>query len=608
MVIKINCKSCLADNHEECIKPESCLCASVNHGSKKLKYKINYNKKTTEDEDPVDFLNDELVTIKEKGENQEPELVAILITEHLVIKQKIIDKGDIYRFLNDWQSFRRHNLQPKDLKKVIDSVWSDKKTFAIIKSIARSLGVNKKEIMLENDQFIEVAEYLMGRYHIKRIELTGDLLFFNDMFYEKNAEALIRRSARQCLSKSKNNDMNEVVKYVEDSCKVLKSNDIEKFVHLKCLLNGTYDIIKGKFTESFNPENIIVNQIPHNFVKKGKYSTIEKRVSEIIPNKFNRQSYFDFASTCLHPYTGIDFQLGAVGIPGTGKTQLTVLLQLAFGSDNVTNATIHRISEDPTTQKDIAYSFLNIDEELKSNDIKNPETLKTWITQGRMTARGIYGHNTNFRPTTRLMFATNTIYEIANPDDALAIYERTHLIKLTQKMRHTKKEIKNVFEIIKEKEFDSFISYILKNATKIYKKKAITHPQSTFETESLWNEFGNEVRHFIDTWLEKGVGLKEESSEIWNRFFQEQNSRGLHTRGKNQFYKKFDEILGSTAIQVRDGEERYWGYLGVKLRTIDQKERQEKIDQTPKGWVFKKLNTLDDTDPLFKEVKRLLKQ
>jgi phage/plasmid-associated DNA primase len=553
------------------------------------------------------LLDTNLEEFIESVEKLEPGIAGIKITEYLVLTNHLIDKTEIRNRLSAWQKFRNYNLDSKSLNKIVDHVWSDKKTFAKIKSIAKSLGENKTDIMLERDQLIEVSEWIMGRYYVKRIELTGDLLFFNDQYYEKNAEALIRRNARACISKSKNNDMNEVVKYIEDSCQVLSGKDIEKFVHLKCLLNGTYDIIKGKFTASFNPENIILNQIPRNFVKKGRYTTIEKRISEIIPNKFDRQSYFDFGSTCLHPYTGIDFQLGTAGIAGTGKTQLSVLLQLVFGSDNVTNATIHRIAEDPTTQKDVAYSFLNIDEELKSDDVKNLETLKKWITQGRMTARGIYGHNTNFRPTTRLMFATNTIYEIANPDDALAIYERTHLIKLTQKMRHTKKEIKNVFETIKEKELDSFISYLLKNATKIYKKKSITYPQTTFETESLWNEFGNEVRHFIDTWLEKGVGLKEESSEIWNRFFQEQNSRGLHTRGKNQFYKKFDEVLGSTAIQVRDGEERYWGYLGVKLRTIDQKDRQEKIDQTPKGWVFKKLNTLDDTDPLFKEVKRLLK-
>ena len=600
--ILVNCKPCQKDKHDECTNPKSCRCADNKHG---IKLKYNPNKPIEENNDPIDILNEDLVTLKENGDNQDPTLTSFLIAEHLVIKQNIIDKGTIYEYLDTWQKFRHHKLDSKTLKTSIESVWTNKKTFSKIKSIARNLGLEKKEIMLDKDQLIEVSEWIIGRYHIKRTELTGDLLFFNE-YYKKDAEALIRRSARNCFSKSKNNDMNEVVRYIEDTCPIITNKDIERDVHLKCLLNGIYNIKTGKFSKEFNPDYIILNQIPHNYDNKSKFTQIKKRVSQIIVDKKNIQSYFDFASTCLHPYTGIDFQFGGVGIAGTGKSQLTDLLLITFGDDNVSNSPIHRIANDPTTQKDVAYSMLNIDEESKNSNIENIEVWKTWITQGRMTARSIYGHNTNFRPTARIMFATNTIYEIGNPDDALAIYERTHLIKLTQKFRHTKKEVKKVFEIIKEKEYDGFITFLLKNATKIYKNKGIKYPQSTFETESLWNEFGNEIRKFIDTWLEKGVGLTEQAAEIWNKFFTEQSSRGLNVKGKNQFYDKFNEIIGSTSTQIREGDERYWGYLGIKLRTIEEKDQQERIDQTPKGSVLKLIDKREESDPIFKELKRLL--
>ncbi|WP_299290534.1 DNA primase family protein [Nitrosopumilus sp.] len=611
MVAITNCKECLSGRYENCKNPKNCpLGKEYNSKNSPIESKLvdTTGKKTfyLSKFCPWEEIDMSLEEFKEECESLDPFIGGLRITEFLAVNRQVIDKKKIAKEIKSWSDFKGYEFEIKDIEKIINAVWEDNDSFNAIKETAFKMGLEKKEILLERDQFIEVSEWIKGRYHIKRVELTGELLFFNDQYYDNDAEQLIRRTARKCISKSKNVDMNEVVNYIKDSCKIIKSDDIEKYVHLKCLLNGTFNIIKGTFEESFSPENIILNQIPHNFVKKGKHSTIEKRVKEIAPDDKDRQSYFDFGSTCLHPYTGIDIQLGEVGIPGTGKTQLITLLQYVLGSDNVTNATTHSIAKDETTQKDVAYSFLNIDEELRSDDVRNIETLKKWITQGRFTARSIYGHNTNFRPTSRLMFATNTIYEITNPEDALAMYERTHLIKLTQKFRHTKKEIKNVFENIKEKEFDSFISYLLKNATKIYKNKSIKYPQTTEQTESLWNEFGNQVRAFIDEWIEKDISFKEEASKIWEKFFNESSMRGVKPRGKNQFYDKFNEIIGNTSTKIREDDITFYGYPGIRLKTVDEKENQERIDQTPKGRVLKKLNHLDESDPIFKEIRKLI--
>ena len=424
---------------------------------------------------------------------------------------------------------------------------------------------------------------------------------------EKNAEALIRRHARTSIIKSKNTDMNELIKYIEDSCKIITSDDIEKFVHLKCFLNGTFDIKKGEFTDSFSPQNIILNQIPRNYIKKGKYETIEKRICEIIPDKKDRQSYLDFGSSCLLAYSGIDFQLGLVGIAGCGKSKLAQLFKLTFGKDNVKHAAIHDITDDPTLRKDIAYSFLNIDEDMSSSDIGKIESLKKWITQEEFSGRSIYAHETTYRPTTRLMFVANGLYEIPNPDDALAIYERTHIIKLTQKFRGTKKEIKNIWEDVSDSEFDEFISYLIRNISKIYKNQSIKYPQTTTQTENLWNEYGNNIRQFIEEWIEKDPEAKQQNGEIHSRWLQHCIDKGISPKGRNQFYDKFNEIIGSSPTKFRDGDDLFYGYIGIKLKTIDEKSEQTRIDQTVKGSILKLITHLEEKDPRLKEIKRLLK-
>lgn len=526
-----------------------------------------------------------------------PEMISLIIsTKHIVskdmIKQELVVWGRYFGVKENWD-------------KLIDSTWNDSEVFTMIKQICYKVGQRRNEILFAKNQLIELSFWLMGRYYIKRVELTGDLLFFNDEYYEKNAEALIRRHGRVSIIKSKSTDMNEIIKYIEDSCRIITSDDIESFVHLKCFLNGTFDIKKGEFVTTFSPQNIILNQIPRNYVKKGKFENIERIVSEIIPDKKDRQTYFDFGSNCLLPYSGIDFQLGLVGIPGTGKSKLAKLFRIAMGSANVKHAKIHSIAQDQTLQKDVAYCYLNIDEDMSSEDIRT-DTLKKWITQEEFTGRSIYAHESTFRPTTRLMFCANGLYEIPNPDDALAIYERTHIIKLTQKFRGTEKEVKNIWEPITDSEFDEFISYLIRNVSKIYKNQNIKYPQSSTQTESLWNEYGNYIRQFIEEWVEKDPNTKQQNGEIHTRWLQHCIDNGLSPKGRNQFYDKFNEIIGSSPVKFRNGDDLFYGYIGIKLKTLDEQSEQTKIDQTIKGSILKLINKLEDSDPIFEELQRLL--
>ena len=615
----INCKSCLKDKHDQCKRPETCLCADSNHGIKEetiseiitkassdKRYASPQNEpreyeKALEDEETLSKLTSEGM-----GDSGDTTSRAIEIIKLSITSRHLVSKIDIVKVVNDWAKWHGESFSPS-IEKIVDLVWEDSEVFSNVKNICFRLGQRGKEILFARSQIIELSFWLMGRYNIKRVELTGDLLFFNDMYYEKNAEALIRRHARTSIIKSKNTDMNELIKYIEDSCKIITSDDIEKFVHLKCFLNGTYDIKKGVFTKSFSPKNIILNQIPRNYVAKGKFNSIEKRICEIVPDKKDRQSYLDFGSICLHPYTGIDFQLGLVGVAGCGKSKLAQLFRLSLGKDNVKHATIHDIADDPTLRKDVAYSLVNIDEDMSSDDIRKPDSVKKWITQEEFSGRSIYAHESTYRPTTRLMFVSNGIYEIPNPDDALAIYERTHIIKLTQKFRGTKKEIKNIWEAIDDSEFDEFVSYLVRNASKIFKKQNITYPQSTEQTERLWNEYGNNIRQFIEEWIEKDSESRQQNGEVHSKWLQHCIDNGLSAKGRNQFYEKFNEIIGSSPVKFRDGDEFFYGYIGIKLKTIDEKSDQTRLDQTVKGSILKLIHTLEDKDPRLKEIKRILK-
>jgi len=516
------------------------------------------------------------------------------ITKLLIISRHIVSVIDL---VNELETYRKRFNINTDIKfsLLALSVIGESEIFPYVKKICYSLGESKKDVCFGQSQTTEVAYWLMGRYHIKRLELTGDLLFWNDCYYEKNAEALIRRSGRQCMLKSKNSEMNEIIKHIEDTCPIIKFTDIENAVHLKCMLNGVYNIKTGNFTELFHHENIITIQIPHRYDVALDYTEIDKCVSSIISDSTDKQSFFDFLSLCLHPYTGIDLQFGGVGIPGTGKSQLSHLCKLVLGEDNVSFAKIHSLAKDQTTQKDCAFKMLNIDEDMSSESIKEIDTIKKWVTQQPFTGRGIYEHSSTYRPMSRLAFMANELYEIPNEDDAEAIYERTHLIRLDNKFRGTNKQIKNVMDsIATEMELSGLITFLLKNSTEIFKMQKIHSPMDSTIVEDTWNQYGNRIKSFITKWVERGASYVTEQNEPWDRWLSYALKNNFKSKDRRKFKEIFEELIGNTPTRTRIDSVQCYAYHGLRVKTEDEIAIEETSPLDDEERELQKLQALTD--------------
>lgn len=575
----LNCTPCMEGNHEKCT--HNCLCEKDNHGVKipTLKDGVGLRKEPIQfDQSKHDAQRlDELLDVgigNNSPDYMMPEIVKLLVTV-----KKLVSKITIKQTL---QELCRRKGYQEDADTWITIAWADPDLFKSLKEICFEIGKERQYVLFDAGQLIEVSWYLMGRYHIKRIELNGNMLFFNDKYYEKNAEALIRRNARGLLLKSKNGDMNEIVKMIEDSCEIITWNDIENHVHLKCLNNGTYDIREGEFVEIWSPDNIILNIIPHDYDPLQSYSMIDGVVSDIIPDKRDRQSYYDSLSVALHPYTGIDFQFGGIGPPGTGKSQICELSIMVLGDDNVSASPIHLVANDLTTQKDVAFKMLNIDMDMSNDTIKNIDVLKRWITQDKFTARGIYEHNTTFRPMARMCFMANDLYEIANNDDAEAIYERTHIIRMDQKFRGSESQINNVIkQVATEDQLNGFCTYLLKNATEIYQKQSIHHPINIDTVKQLWNLHGNRIREFFEVCCEKS-DVREDKNDVWNAWIAFANRKDYSIKDKKKFYEIFDEVVGFTPTKTRLGtgedSRQVYAYSGFRLLREEEIAKKETIN------------------------------
>jgi len=512
------------------------------------------------------------------SENEELSHVAYWMVKFFVTELEIINRHVIFSKFGQWVKEHELDLKPREITAIIDSVWKDYDIFTKIKQIAFNLGHNKKTILLASGQAIEAGEYLKALFHIKKIELGGRLIWFNGKCYSLTfAEELIRRESRKCFLDCKNKDIGEVVGYITDSAEIISQQTIEEYTHLICCPNGVYNIKTGEFTTKFNPDNVIIRQLLHDYDETQDFVECKKTIENILPDEQERSIFYDFGSCCLHPYNGMCYQTGVINDPGSGKTQLGLWLELVLGSDNVSHTAIHKIACDPTTQIKVTESLLDIDDDVSEADLKQIDILKRWNDQSKFTDREIFAKPVTFRPMARLLFFGNKIYEIPNDKDAQAIYDRTQLLKGTpKKFRHSKDEVKDIIrkQATKE-ELSGALTFLLKNATEIWDRQNYSQPLTTQEVESIWMDYGNKVRQFICKYLirekDSKVG-KGELLEHWKMFaYQNQFAEGTYF----SFYRKIEQITGEKTIHTRGPKgKQFYAYPNYRLKTSEELERE----------------------------------
>ena len=490
-----------------------------------------------------------------------------------VVKQlHIIDKNKILEKLLEWNKqfiFKKVGQSKKSYYDIINGVFSEYDIFVIVKSIANEMGINKEQIKLAPDQYIETAEWMMSRYHVKRMELDGVLLYFDDECYSFKAEAFINKQINICLPFADTKTVKQIFQYIQRNCKIISDDILEKYSHVKCLKNGMYDIRKGEFYDTFNAKWIVTNKIPHSFVQTDTVNL--KIIEEIIDNPSDFSVFMDFLSICLYPNIGIYFMVIFLGGGGTGKKQLSIFAKSLFGADNVTNFTIHDISKDKTSQIAAARSMLNIDEDMSEGDIEEITVLLKWITRDSFSGRGIYSQPINFIPLSRLMANTNKLFDIPDEQHAEPLYDRTHTIILKKKFRKTIQEVSDIVKnTYNDDTYDKLITKLLYNAHKLYKSQIIQFRHNTIQEENIWNEFGNWLSQFIKKKLTKVVDTKVVAHDVWLAWNEFADMHDVPVGSPRKFYKKFELEANVEMVDIKVNDIRMNGFHGIRLLTDEE--------------------------------------
>lgn len=520
--------------------------------------------------------NDEVDLEKiEYIDTKDPNVVISGATEmvyHMIKQQKIIDKNKISEKLAEWnRQFvgDKIAMNGKEILMLINSIFLEYKIFDIVKKIARDKGIHKEKIRLAPDQYIETSEWMMARYHIKRMELDGALIYFDDKCYSFKSEEFIAQQINHCLPFAESKMVKQIFKYIERNAPRVASDVMEQYSHIKCLENGMYDIKEGKFYDTFNADFIVINKIPHNYVLNDNVNL--KIIEDIINDPKEMSVFMDFLSICLYPDIGIYFMVIFLGGGGTGKKQLSTFAKSLLGKDNVKNFTIHDIVSDMTNQIAAARAMLNIDEDMSEADVKEITVILKWITRDGFTGRSIYSQPVDFIPLSRLMANTNKLFDVPDDKHAEPLYDRTHTIQLKKKFRKTDEEISDIVKkTYKDEDYDKLITKLLDNAHVLYKSQNIEFRHSTQQEENIWNEFGNWLGQFVKRKMIKKSDSKVVAHDVWLAWSEFADLNNISISSPRKFYKKFEIVANVEMADIKVNDTRMNGFHGIRLLTDEE--------------------------------------
>jgi len=130
-----------------------------------------------------------------------------------ITRQKIIDRKELTQKLSEWlknnKTEKDATVKPQD---IVNDVFEDYAMFEKIKSIIKEHAVLLDEqILLSKTQVIEISEWLITKYHIKRMALGGALIYFGGQCYSFRTEPFVGQQVNRCLPLAKKVQANEVL-------------------------------------------------------------------------------------------------------------------------------------------------------------------------------------------------------------------------------------------------------------------------------------------------------------------------------------------------------------------------------------------------------------
>lgn len=408
---------------------------------------------------------------------------------------------------------------------------------------------------------LKIVEYMIKTYRMFLLG-TSDLYFYTGGVFVSNG-MIVRDIILKLIDNPKYQKQSivmEVYRLLLDRQELVIDESLCNYDKRKInFLNGMYDIDQQVLLPH-SSDYLSTIQIPFNYIEN------DLSIEDIQLFDFFKRTkmknddivmILKFMAYCMIPSNNLKCFMCLVGQSNTGKSTLINLISKTLGISNVSNLSIHQLSERfyPSELKD---KLLNANADNGAFALTSIENLKK-ITGNDKIMWERKGQTPYFyTPYARLLFSFNSLpLQVEERSDAF--WQRLRILEMNNKVNINQSYYDDLLSDDSIRSFIPILCRILKNLTEI------EHSERSKElSEALRNE-SDSLTSFINVCLnitrDTHDFMTKDDLYISYTIYCTENE--LYAYKKKDLYKAIED---RGLHEVRRGESRRYGYYGIRTR------------------------------------------
>lgn len=408
---------------------------------------------------------------------------------------------------------------------------------------------------------LKIVEYMIKTYRMFLLG-TSDLYFYTGGVFVSNG-MIVRDIILKLIDNPKYQKQSivmEVYRLLLDRQELVIDEGLCNYDKRKInFLNGMYDIDQQVLLPH-SSDYLSTIQIPFNYIEN------DLSIEDIQLFDFFKRTkmknddivmILKFMAYCMIPSNNLKCFMCLVGQSNTGKSTLINLISKTLGISNVSNLSIHQLSERfyPSELKD---KLLNANADNGAFALTSIENLKKITGNDKIMWERKGQTPYFFTPYARLLFSFNSLpLQVEERSDAF--WQRLRILEMNNKVNINQSYYDDLLSDDSIRSFIPILCRILKNLTEI------EHSERSKElSEALRNE-SDSLTSFINVCLnitrDTHDFMTKDDLYISYTIYCTENE--LYAYKKKDLYKAIED---RGLHEVRRGESRRYGYYGIRTK------------------------------------------
>lgn len=374
-----------------------------------------------------------------------------------------------------------------------------------------------------------LGKTVLKDFHVKRYPSAhGSLYFYNEnkgVYEEDSTGRVVKGLIRRYDETLKSTQINEVFKYIEETCPIEREINSNYVAVGNGLIN-----FRDKRLEQYNPKIFVTQKFPTNYVPTAYDSFVNETLKKVTQNyQPSIENLIEMFSAVLYPDILISKMWYLYGkSAANGKSSILNMVQQTFNKDggNIASISPHKLSTNNFASAAMYGKAASITDDNPDFVIQDSGELKTIITGGFTSIEKKGRDPISVRMTTTLIVASNHLPSFT--ENGRAISRRLHIIEFNHNFSKDKDCLSDV-ETLRLISSQSAREYVMKLAVeKLFTmldnpsaEKLTPNPKceailNTFEEQNdIWADYFSEFKESYFNEFE-GVRVIKEYSE-WCR-------------------------------------------------------------------------------------------